>query len=104
MPHRDKNKIQLILIQFSTRTESQALNVTKGHKHSYQQATYISIPNDRDDPIWSMSQPGHNPHGYNPVTNKDAILLAIDLNTDTSNKLINVSSGHNPQAYNTVTN
>ena len=51
-----------------------------------------------------MSQPGHNPHGYNPVTNKDAILLAIDLNTDTSNKLINVSSGHNPPAYNTVTN
>ena len=40
----------------------------------------------------------------NPVTNKDAILLAIDLNTDTSNKLINVSSGHNPPAYNTVTN
>ena len=51
-----------------------------------------------------MPQPGHNPHGYNPVTNKDAILLAIDLNTDTNNQLINFSSGHNPQAYNTVTN
>ena len=54
----------------------------------------ISIPNDRDDPIWSMTQPGQDPHGYNTVTNHVNIVsyLAIDVNTEPSNQLINVSS------------
>ena len=43
-----------------------------------------------------MSQTGHDPPGYNPVTylrhNLGAISLAISVNTDTSNQLINVSN------------
>ena len=38
-----------------------------------------------------MSQPGHDPHSYNPMTNQrhlqGAILLAINVNTDTSNQI-----------------
>ena len=45
------DKIQL-LIQCSTRTESQALNVTQGHKPSYP-TSYKSIPNDGDNLVIS---------------------------------------------------
>ena len=68
MPNKDTSiaiNIQL-LIQCSTRTESQALDATQGHKLYI----YISIQNDRDDPILSMSQPGQDTQGYNPVTNQ----------------------------------
>ena len=40
-----------------------------------------------------MSQTGHDPHGYNPMNYQrhylGAILLAIGVNLDTSNQLIN---------------
>ena len=43
-----------------------------------------------------MSQTGHDPHGYNLMTyqrhNLGLILLAISVNIDTRNQLINVSN------------
>jgi len=51
-----------------------------------------------------MSQTGHDPHGYNPVTyqrhNLGAIsLLAIGVNTNKSNQLINVSNKTRSKPY-----
>ena len=43
-----------------------------------------------------ISQSGHNPHGYNPVTylrhNLNAISLAVSVNTHNSNQYIDVSN------------
>ena len=50
-----------------------------------------------------MSQTGHDPHGYNPVIyqrhNLGAISLAIGVNTNTSNQLINVSNKTRSKPY-----
>ena len=96
----------LLLIQCSTRTESQTLNATQGHKHSYQQTIYIY----RSQMMVTI-QPGYmSTQGFSAsmshkdtihtatilwltnATTKGAILLAIDVNTETSNQLINVST------------
>ena len=53
-----------------------------------------------------MSQPGHNPHGYNPVTNQHrarSSKLLISIQTLAINLSMS-QPGHDPHGYNPVTN
>ena len=95
----------LLLIQCSTRTESQTLNATQGHKHSYQQTIYIyrsqmmvkgtilaiGVNTDTGNPfIINVSTRTWSTHATIPwlknTTTQGMILLAMDANTDTSNQ------------------